>query len=193
MRNAIKQYARRRRNAFSPTAPQLPSRPPSPHTPWSGCGSWRPGGAGHCTNDLDAMGRVCSALPEAMVDGNGSPTHATMGPRRERRPLHPGSRPIPRRRHCSVPRPVHRVLALWPRPYPCVGGRRRSGPRLGAAAPSEPGSPPGGAERAALMGAGEVQSLRSAMIAVSAPSSVHAAENGSPFHPSKWGTYRSSH
>jgi hypothetical protein len=42
--------------------PQLPSRPPSTHTPWSGRGSWRPGGARHCTNDLDAMGRVCSAL-----------------------------------------------------------------------------------------------------------------------------------
>ncbi|MFF4657694.1 hypothetical protein [Streptomyces sp. NPDC001381] len=42
---------------------QLPSRTPSTHTPWSGRGSWRPGGARHCTNDLDARGRVCSALP----------------------------------------------------------------------------------------------------------------------------------
>jgi hypothetical protein len=30
---------------------------------WSGRGSWRPGGARHCTNDLDARGRVCSARP----------------------------------------------------------------------------------------------------------------------------------
>jgi hypothetical protein len=35
-------------------SPQLPSRLPSTHTPWSGRGSWRPGGARHCTNDLDA-------------------------------------------------------------------------------------------------------------------------------------------
>ncbi|MER7972287.1 hypothetical protein ABTX35_25405, partial [Streptomyces sp. NPDC096080] len=27
----------------------------------------------HCTNDLDAMGRVCSALPGATVDGMGAP------------------------------------------------------------------------------------------------------------------------
>ncbi|MFE5026672.1 replication initiator [Streptomyces sp. NPDC056656] len=36
-------------------SPQLPSRPPSTHTPWSGRGSWRPGGARHCTNDLDGL------------------------------------------------------------------------------------------------------------------------------------------
>ncbi|MFB6933392.1 tyrosine-type recombinase/integrase [Streptomyces chartreusis] len=36
-------------------SPQLPSRLPSTHTPWSGRGSWRPGGARHCTNDLDAL------------------------------------------------------------------------------------------------------------------------------------------
>ncbi|WP_393098841.1 hypothetical protein [Streptomyces sp. LN325] len=40
------------------TLPRLPSRLPSAHTPWSGRGSWRPGGARHCTNDLDARGRV---------------------------------------------------------------------------------------------------------------------------------------
>ncbi|SED53379.1 hypothetical protein SAMN05216489_03707 [Streptomyces sp. 3213] len=54
-------------------SPQLPSRPPSTHTPWSGRGSWRPGGARHCTNDLDAMGRVCSALPGSMVVGMEAP------------------------------------------------------------------------------------------------------------------------
>ncbi|GKQ36762.1 hypothetical protein ALMP_33020 [Streptomyces sp. A012304] len=32
-------------------SPELPSRPPSTHTPWSGRGSWRPGGARHCTNE----------------------------------------------------------------------------------------------------------------------------------------------
>jgi len=54
-------------------SPQLPSRPPSTHTPWSGRGSWRPGGARHCTNDLDARGRVCSALPGSMVVGMEAP------------------------------------------------------------------------------------------------------------------------
>lgn len=59
--------------SFTHHSPQLPSRPPSTHTPWSGRGSWRPGGARHCTNDLDAMGRVCSALPGSTVDGMGVP------------------------------------------------------------------------------------------------------------------------
>jgi hypothetical protein len=58
-------------------APQLPSRPPSTHTPWSRRGPWRPGGARHCTNDLDARGRACSALPGSTVDGMGAPAHAT--------------------------------------------------------------------------------------------------------------------
>jgi len=56
---------------------KLPSRPLSTHTPWSGRGSWRPGGARHCTNDLDAMGRVCSALPGSTVDGMGALPAAT--------------------------------------------------------------------------------------------------------------------
>lgn len=54
---------------LNPPITQLTSRPPSTHTPWSRRGSWRPGGARHRTNDLDAMGRVCSALPGSMVDG----------------------------------------------------------------------------------------------------------------------------
>ncbi len=53
--------------------PQLPSRPPSPHTPWSGRGSGRQGGARRCTNDLDALGRDRSALPGSAVDGMGTP------------------------------------------------------------------------------------------------------------------------
>jgi hypothetical protein len=61
-------------------SPQLPSRPPSPHTPRSGRGSWRPGGARHCTNDLDAMGRVFSALPGSMADGMRAPRARHYGP-----------------------------------------------------------------------------------------------------------------
>jgi hypothetical protein len=44
---------------------------------WSGRGSWRPDGARHCTNDLDARGRVCSALPGSMAYGMGASSHAT--------------------------------------------------------------------------------------------------------------------
>jgi hypothetical protein len=62
------------------TSLKLPSRPPSTHTPWSGRGSWRPGGARHCTNDLDAMGRVCSALPGSMVVGMEAPRARHFGP-----------------------------------------------------------------------------------------------------------------
>lgn len=36
---------------------------------WSWRGSGRQGGARHCTNDLGALGRVCSALPGSTVDG----------------------------------------------------------------------------------------------------------------------------
>ncbi|MDQ1027063.1 hypothetical protein QF035_004645 [Streptomyces umbrinus] len=53
--------------------PPLPSRPPSTHTPWSGRGSGRQGGARHCTNDLDALGHGCSALPGLAVDGMEAP------------------------------------------------------------------------------------------------------------------------
>ena len=47
----------------------LPSRLPSSHTPWSGLGSWCPGGARHCTNDLDTRNQARSALPGMMADG----------------------------------------------------------------------------------------------------------------------------
>lgn len=60
--------------------PQLPSRPPSTHTLWSGRGSWRPCGARHCMNHQDARGRVCSALPGATVDGMGAPCTRHYGP-----------------------------------------------------------------------------------------------------------------
>lgn len=72
-------------------SPQLPSRPPSTHTPWSGRGSGRQGGARHCTNDLDALGRDCSALPGSKVVGMGAhdARHDSAGTR-ERRPVHPG-------------------------------------------------------------------------------------------------------
>jgi hypothetical protein len=71
---------------------QLPSRPPSTHTPWSGRGSGRPGGARHCTNDLDALGRVCSALPGSTGDGMGASPRTPLRSRsREWRPLHPGA------------------------------------------------------------------------------------------------------
>lgn len=84
----------------------LPSRPPSTHAPWSGRGSWRPGGARHCTNDLDAMGRVCSALPGSMADGMGA-HHARHDVPADGNGAPPTRcRPIPRRRH---------VLDRWPR------------------------------------------------------------------------------
>ena len=53
-------------------SPQLPSRLPSTHTPWSGRGSGRQGGAPCRTNDLDALGRDCSALPGSMADRMGA-------------------------------------------------------------------------------------------------------------------------
>ncbi len=47
-------------------------------------------GARHCTNDLDAMGRVCSALPGATVDGMGALNARHPRARgRERRSLFP--------------------------------------------------------------------------------------------------------
>lgn len=70
--------------------PQLPSRPPSTHTPWSGRGSGRQGGARRCTNDLDALGRTCSALPGSKVVGMGAHNaHHESAGTRERRPDHP--------------------------------------------------------------------------------------------------------
>nr|BFD83578.1 hypothetical protein StreXyl84_29790 [Streptomyces sp. Xyl84] len=69
-----------RASLINPRPSQLPSRPPSTHTPWSGRGPWRPGGARHCTNDLDARGRVCSALPGSTADGMGAPRARRYGP-----------------------------------------------------------------------------------------------------------------
>ncbi|WBB65380.1 site-specific integrase [Micromonospora sp. WMMD812] len=48
----------RRHAAYS-----LPSRLPPTHTPWSGPGPGRQGGAPYRTNDLVALALVCSALP----------------------------------------------------------------------------------------------------------------------------------
>jgi len=91
-----------------PLTPTLLSSHPVRRRPtrmWSGRGSWRPGGARHCTNDLDAMGRVCSALPGSMADGMGAPTLATMCPRPGTAPPPTRCRPIPRRRHCFDRKP----------------------------------------------------------------------------------------
>lgn len=111
--------------------PQLPSRPPSTHTPWSGRGSGRPGGARHCTNDLDALGRVCSALPGSAVDGMGAPRA------RHYRPAVGDGAP-------SIPVPADPP----PEASSVTAGRSvRCSPRAGAAPGAEPGSAPGGAER----------------------------------------------
>lgn len=69
-----------RRTSCTHHPPQLPSRPPSTHTPWSGRGPGRQGGAPNWTNDLDALGRVCSALPGSMADGMGAPHARPYGP-----------------------------------------------------------------------------------------------------------------
>lgn len=66
--------------ASSHHSPQLPSRPPSTHTPWSRRGPWRPGGARYCTNDLDARDHACSASPGSAVDGMGAPHAHHNGP-----------------------------------------------------------------------------------------------------------------
>jgi hypothetical protein len=60
--------------------PQLPSRPPSTHTPWSRRGSGRPGRSYSGALHLDALGRVCSALPGSTVDGMGAPRARSYGP-----------------------------------------------------------------------------------------------------------------
>jgi hypothetical protein len=132
--------------------PQLSSRPPSTHTSWSGRGSWRPGGARHCTNDLDAMGRVCSASPGSTVVGTGAlPRTTPTDPQPGMAP--PPSRcwPIPRRRHCPDRGPRSAVIASYPPALPTCGRasaqRGRSGPKAGASPAAEPGSAPGGAER----------------------------------------------
>lgn len=138
--------------------PQLPSRLPSTHTPWSGRGSGRQGGAPHWTNDLDALGRDCSALPGATADGMGAPRprHTRPAPANGAPPSRSLSAPAggmigPLPRFCGAP--------SWPRPYPHlarVGAARaeraegRSGARGGA------GSAPGGAERSQLDGVEKV-------------------------------------
>ncbi len=83
-----------------PPTPLL-SRMPSTHTPWSGRGPGRPGGARHCTTDLDALGRVCSALPGSTAYGMRALRARHNGPAAGNGA--PGSRCrlIPRRRHCS--------------------------------------------------------------------------------------------
>lgn len=118
--------------------PQLPSRPPSTHTPWSGRGSGRQGGARHCTNDLDALGRDCSALPGSKVVGMGAPRRS---PRIRRRPAN-GAPPIPeserpRRRHVLKPRawPSSHALRAYPLRARVGGGsaERAEGRSAGAA------------------------------------------------------------
>ncbi len=54
VRGTFGRFARagQRRPLWFPAIHRLPSRPPSPHTSWSGGGSGRQGGARHCTNDL---------------------------------------------------------------------------------------------------------------------------------------------
>ncbi|RLV67641.1 hypothetical protein STAN_3165 [Streptomyces sp. CBMAI 2042] len=110
-------------------SPRLPSRPPSTHTPWSGRGSGRQGGARHCTNDLDALGRDCSALPGSKVDGMGAPQRS---PRSGRH-----SRTVPRPSR-SLSAPAGGILVkprAWfsshaPRAY-TAGARRRRQRRAG--------------------------------------------------------------
>ncbi len=122
-----------RRSSPAPIAhhsPRLPSRPPSTHTPWSGRGSGRQGGARHCTNDLDALGRDCSALPGSKVDGMGAPT--TLAPLRPA--LANGAPPIPeserpRRRHPREAADL--VLDSCPTGLSTAGARRRRQRRAG--------------------------------------------------------------
>jgi hypothetical protein len=48
-----------------------------PARQWSGRGPWRPGGARHCTNDLDARDHARSACPGSMAGGMGAPAPIT--------------------------------------------------------------------------------------------------------------------
>ncbi len=128
----------RQQNPLTHHLPRLPSRPPSTHTPWSGRGSGRQGGARHCTNDLDALGRDCSALPGSKVVGMGAPQRS---PRIRR---HSRTAPLPSR---SLSAPAGGILLkprAWfsthaPRAYPLrarVGGgsaERAEGRSAGAA------------------------------------------------------------
>lgn len=97
---------------------------------WSGRGAGRPGGARHCTNDLDARCRVCSACPGPMADGMGVPpaaSHPRAGTR-VRRPVHPGvGAPPPEACWC-----VMALLARGARLMP-LGLSRLAGAGVGAA------------------------------------------------------------
>lgn len=81
---------------------------------WCGRGSGRQGGARHCTNDLDALGRVCSALPGSMAGGMEAPTPTTTL-------LHPPAVPPPSR---SLSAPAGGTTTHSPppphSPYPLV-------------------------------------------------------------------------
>ncbi|RZU22065.1 hypothetical protein EV567_2580 [Streptomyces sp. BK239] len=117
--------------------PQLPSRPPSTHTPWSGRGSGRQGGARHCTNDLDAPGP--RLLGSAWVDGGrdgSSPCTPLRARSRRRRPLHPDAGRSPAGGIILCPR-------MTSSPCPLA----RSAPPGGAAAGEDRRSRPGGSSR----------------------------------------------
>lgn len=128
-------------------APQLPSRLPSTHTPWSRRGAGRPGGARHCTNDLDARCRVCSALPGSTADGMGARTDTTHRPVLAYDPLPSRSRSAPAggialSRTRILPRPHRGRVAHQPelsgvRPAAGLerGGDRSAGPGDGPRAP----------------------------------------------------------
>lgn len=76
--------------SYPPLAPAPIPSAFDPHTvarAWFMASRWMR----HCTNDPDAMGRVCSALPGSEVVGMGahSARHVPAGTR-VRRPSHPG-------------------------------------------------------------------------------------------------------
>ena len=120
----------RKSYAGPPTSPRLPSRPPSTHTSWSGRGSGRQGGARHCTNDLDALGRDCSALPGSKVVGMGAPRRS---PRIRR---HPRTAPLPSRGLCAPAGGIILKPRAWfsshaPSGLSTAGARRRRQRRAG--------------------------------------------------------------
>lgn len=88
---------------------------------WSGRGSRRQGGARYCTNDLDALGRGCSALPGSMAGGMEALSRATMLP-------HPRTAPPaileperPRRRLVLTRTPPSCVTTPLPSPSAPLG------------------------------------------------------------------------
>lgn len=117
------------RDSPQPTTHPAPTRPPSTHTPWSGRGAGRPGGARHCTNDLDAMGRACSPLPGSTVDGMGAnPAHAPTDPQPGTVPPPSRGWPIRRRRHQALTATVRTVLDSFRRERRPRLPARRTGP-----------------------------------------------------------------